>query len=520
MLAAATEAGVRFRWAGADLQVDGLGRLPLADQVLLARHLAEIIERLAEPGDDGAAAIAALGIEAIELVTSAARAARWSAPCPAKSGSTVETEAAVKRPCDRDHQEGAAGEAPADGSPTRPGSTRARPSRAWSRSTTRRPGPCSSSTCTTCRSRRCRSSGGAGSGSTTPGSRPRCWAPRAWPCPARSTRCRWPGCSWAARPARAGSRPSAARSSGSRSSKGQQLSRLVGAPAVPGPAELCRDRRRRRLRGRPGDARQMDERLRRCFRLQNAAVPVVARMRLAGVPFDREAHLATIERWERELAEKRAAFVELTGEEPPARHKVGAWIEAHLPAEEIAWMPRTAGRRAQRARRPAQVPGAPCRDPAAPARALGAQAAGELRRQAARAGRSGDRPDLPRLHDLRREDRAGSPARARTRSSCRATPARRSGRRPGRRLVRADLDQIELRVFAEEANEQVMRDDLRCRRRHPPADRGLDLRGAARRRSASTTRGARRPRRSTSASSSPPARGRSAPRRGRSSTST
>jgi hypothetical protein len=87
---------------------------------------------------------------------------------------------------------------------------------------------------------------------------------------------------------------------------------------------------------------QMDERLRRCLRLQNAAVPVVARMRLAGAPFVRALHLETIERWERELAEKRAAFIELTGEEPPARHKVGAWIEAHLPADETAWMPRTA----------------------------------------------------------------------------------------------------------------------------------------------------------------------------------
>ena len=34
-------------------------------------------------------------------------------------------------------------------------------------------------------------------------------------------------------------------------------------------------------------------------------------------------------------------FKEITGEEPPARDKVGRWLEAHLPAEEIAWMPRT-----------------------------------------------------------------------------------------------------------------------------------------------------------------------------------
>jgi ribonuclease D len=87
--------------------------------------------------------------------------------------------------------------------------------------------------------------------------------------------------------------------------------------------------------------RQLSREERRCFEVQNAAIPTIARMRLTGCPFDPALHRATIRGWELEHAEKRAEFKALTGEEPPARDKVGRWLEAHLPAEEIAWMPRT-----------------------------------------------------------------------------------------------------------------------------------------------------------------------------------
>jgi DNA polymerase I len=80
---------------------------------------------------------------------------------------------------------------------------------------------------------------------------------------------------------------------------------------------------------------------RRCFEVQNAAIPVIARMRLVGCPFVPEIHRETIRKWEVEHAENRAEFVAITGEDPPVQGKVGRWIEAHLPAEEIAWMPRT-----------------------------------------------------------------------------------------------------------------------------------------------------------------------------------
>ena len=87
--------------------------------------------------------------------------------------------------------------------------------------------------------------------------------------------------------------------------------------------------------------RQLSTDERRCFEVQNAAIPAIARMRLTGCPFDSAIHRETIQQWEIEHAEKRAEFKALTGEEPPARDKVGRWLEAHLPPEEIAWMPRT-----------------------------------------------------------------------------------------------------------------------------------------------------------------------------------
>ena len=87
--------------------------------------------------------------------------------------------------------------------------------------------------------------------------------------------------------------------------------------------------------------RQLGTDERRAFRVQNAAIPALARMRLIGCPFVPEIHRETIRRWELEHAEERARFTAITGEEPPARDKVGRWLEAHLPAEELAWMPRT-----------------------------------------------------------------------------------------------------------------------------------------------------------------------------------
>jgi DNA polymerase I len=87
--------------------------------------------------------------------------------------------------------------------------------------------------------------------------------------------------------------------------------------------------------------RMLGKRERRAFELQNAVVQIVAGMRVKGCPFDPVMHTQTIQAWEIEHAEERERFRQLTGEEPPGQSGVGDWLEARLPAEDIAWMPRT-----------------------------------------------------------------------------------------------------------------------------------------------------------------------------------
>ena len=201
----------------------------------------------------------------------------------------------------------------------------------------------------------------------------------------------------------------------------------------------------------------LDEQRRSCFRLQNQAVPVVAAMRLAGVLIDRPVHAERSEGWEHALAEGRIRFREITGEDPPARAKVGAWIEAHLPPEEIAWMPRT--------------------------QSGGLSARSDLLKYLAY--HEEIRPLLRVLWAHKRLENFGykladliDPRTGRVYPdymTCGAKTGRlissnpngqqfpRDGRdaitaQSGWLLVRGDLDQIELRVFAELANEQVMRE--------------------------------------------------------------
>jgi DNA polymerase I len=88
---------------------------------------------------------------------------------------------------------------------------------------------------------------------------------------------------------------------------------------------------------------ELDEGARAAFRLGNASVPVVAAMRLVGVPFARAIHMQTIATWEETYNEARATFRELTGEDPPARGpQMSTWLEVRLPERMLAWWPRTA----------------------------------------------------------------------------------------------------------------------------------------------------------------------------------
>jgi DNA polymerase-1 len=85
--------------------------------------------------------------------------------------------------------------------------------------------------------------------------------------------------------------------------------------------------------------RMLGAREREAFKLANEAVPVVARMRLRGLPFDRDVHRQTIAGWQNSYASERRRFLELTGTDVPLKpDATRAWIEDRLPEEALkAW---------------------------------------------------------------------------------------------------------------------------------------------------------------------------------------
>jgi 3'-5' exonuclease len=89
---------------------------------------------------------------------------------------------------------------------------------------------------------------------------------------------------------------------------------------------------------------ELDSDTRRAFRLGNATVPAVTAMRIAGVPFSRTTHEATIAAWESAYVQARDEFVAITGTEiPPAGPQRSTWLEHRMPADMLAWWPRTPG---------------------------------------------------------------------------------------------------------------------------------------------------------------------------------
>jgi DNA polymerase I len=203
--------------------------------------------------------------------------------------------------------------------------------------------------------------------------------------------------------------------------------------------------------------RQLSERELLAFRLANDAVPVISRMALRGLPFDPATHRATIRAWEVDYAEQREQFREQTGLEVPARAPATRqWLQARLSAEALEAWPRTPTGQLK----------------------IGAE---EIRRLAQ------DYPEvLPLLEVRKREKRLStfgavllehvSPVTGRLhgayalptitgRLTCSkpnlqqlpvdARAAVHAG--SGKVLLSADFGQIELRVLAERAGEQVMR---------------------------------------------------------------
>ena len=90
LIAALCEAGIRFRWSGATLEPHGLGRLSDRDAALFWTHSEAILERLREPGDDGAALLDRLKVW-FEVARTPEDAARVIAELPASCGLDVET---------------------------------------------------------------------------------------------------------------------------------------------------------------------------------------------------------------------------------------------------------------------------------------------------------------------------------------------------------------------------------------------------------------------------------------------
>ena len=202
--------------------------------------------------------------------------------------------------------------------------------------------------------------------------------------------------------------------------------------------------------------RQLSRQERRCFEVQNAAIPAIARMRLAGCPFDPAIHRETIRRWEIEHAEdaRPSSRRSPARSRPPATRSV-RWLEAHLPAEEIAWMPRTEQRHGFGPLGSAEAPGASRRDSPAAARAVVGQAAAGFGHKLLEAVS----PVTGRVHpDFMLGTKAGRLACSAPNFQQLPPDVRPAIMAPdGKLLVVADYSQIELRVLAELSGDDALR---------------------------------------------------------------
>jgi DNA polymerase-1 len=78
------------------------------------------------------------------------------------------------------------------------------------------------------------------------------------------------------------------------------------------------------------------------YRLQRDCLPAAALMELRGVGLDLDAHAELCDRWSRDLADARRAWIETTGYEPPSKAaEAAAYLEKALPEEALSRWPRT-----------------------------------------------------------------------------------------------------------------------------------------------------------------------------------
>jgi DNA polymerase I len=203
--------------------------------------------------------------------------------------------------------------------------------------------------------------------------------------------------------------------------------------------------------------RQLSDREMVAFRLANAAVPVIARMSMRGLPFDLEAHRATIRAWETDYAEHRGRFREQTGlEVPVGAPAIRAWLTARLSPEALEAWPRTDSGQlktgAEEVKRLAlDYPEAlPLLEVQRKEKRLSTFGAALLEQVSPVTGRLHGDYALPTITGrltCRRPNLQQLPGDARA--------AIRAG--PGKVFLSADYGQIELRILAELAGEQTMR---------------------------------------------------------------
>jgi DNA polymerase-1 len=91
-------------------------------------------------------------------------------------------------------------------------------------------------------------------------------------------------------------------------------------------------------------APQLQERDRgRCYQLMRDAQLAIARLELAGCPFDTAAHTALIAQWQSTAEQARGELDSLlNGANPDSPLQLSKWLSANLPAETLAAWPRTA----------------------------------------------------------------------------------------------------------------------------------------------------------------------------------
>jgi DNA polymerase-1 len=202
---------------------------------------------------------------------------------------------------------------------------------------------------------------------------------------------------------------------------------------------------------------QLSERELPAFRLANAAIPVIARMAMRGLPFDPTVHASTIRAWELEYAEQRELFRQQTGHEVPVgAAAIRAWLSSRLSPEAQGAWPRTdtglLKTSADEIKRLAQdhPEVLPLLEVQKREKRLSTFGTTILDRVSTVTGRLHGDYALPTVTGrltCSKPNLQQLPGDART--------AVRAG--PGRVLLAADYGQIELRILAERAGEQVMR---------------------------------------------------------------